>query len=111
MLLTYSETFKRQLKRLSRKYRRIRSDIEPILKRLDAGQVMGDQIPGARHPLYKVRAPNRDAQRGTRGGYRIIYFLVTDAEILLLTVYSKTEQSDIGPEELQRILTDEGFAS
>ena len=63
MVLTYSETFKRQLKRLSRKYRRIRSDIEPILKRLAAGEVLGDQIPGARHPLYKVRAPNRDAQR------------------------------------------------
>ena len=29
--VSYSDAFKRQLKRLSRKYRRIRSDVQPII--------------------------------------------------------------------------------
>lgn len=46
MTVRYSDTFKRQLKRLSRKYRRIRSDIQPFIEQLEAGETPGDQIQG-----------------------------------------------------------------
>ncbi len=35
---------KRQLRRLSRKYRRIRSDVQPLIEQLEAGETPGDQI-------------------------------------------------------------------
>ena len=111
MALQYAEAFKRQLRRLSRKYRRIRSDVTPILEQLDAGEYPGDQIPGTGYTLYKVRAPNRDAKCGTRGGYRIIYYLQTEDDVLLVAIYSKTEQSDISADEIRKILQEKESTS
>jgi len=104
----YTEAFKRQLNRLSRKYRRIRTDIEPVIQSLEAGETPGDQIPGVGHPLYKVRVKNTDARHGQRGGYRLIYYLQTAHDALLVTIYSKTEQTDIDAADLKQILDEEG---
>lgn len=64
----------------------------------------GEQVPGIGATVFKVRAPNRDAQRGSSGGYRMIYYLRTADNITLLAIYSKTEQADISTNELQTIL-------
>ena len=100
----YTEAFKRQLKRLSRRYRRIRDDVQPIIDHLQAGETPGARIPGVGHLLYKVRAPNTDASRGRSGGYRVIYYLCTPNEVLLITIYSKSDQSDIARDELMAII-------
>jgi mRNA-degrading endonuclease RelE of RelBE toxin-antitoxin system len=105
--LTYSAAFLRQLKRLAKKYRRIRADLEPLLEQLRNGETPGDQIQGAGYAVYKTRLPNSDAQRGASGGYRVIYYVQTDTGRLLVAIYSKTEQSDIAPEDIQRIIKDE----
>jgi len=55
MDVEYSEAFKRQLKRLSRRYRQIKNDIKPIVDALIDGKTPGDQIPGTAYTLYKVR--------------------------------------------------------
>ena len=108
MSVRYTGAFQRQLKRLSRHYRRIRQDIQPMIDRLVAGEVLGDRIQGIGECIYKVRVKNTDANRGTRGGFRIIYYLsVEDGYVLLLTIYSKTEQGDIAIEDLQRIIAKE----
>jgi mRNA-degrading endonuclease RelE of RelBE toxin-antitoxin system len=107
VVVSYSDAFKRQLKRLSRRYRRIRDDIQPIIDRLEAGETPGDRISGLGQILYKVRVRNTAAARGKSGGYRIIYYLQTTTDILLVTIYSKSEQSDIGADELLRIIRDE----
>lgn len=100
----FTPEFKRNLRALNKRYRHIRSDIEPILDQLRAGVFIGDQIPRTGYPLYKVRIRNRDAQRGKSGGYRLIYYLRTSKSIILITLYSKTEQSDITAAELRRII-------
>ena len=65
----------------------------------------GDRIPRVKgRPIFKVRIPNRDAQSGKSGGYRMLYYLVDQEQRLLLTIYSKTEQSDINAEEIIRIV-------
>ena len=46
MAVSYSDAFKRQLKRLSRRYRHIRADVQPIIEQLEAGQTPGDQVRG-----------------------------------------------------------------
>ena len=104
MNIFYTQAFQRQLKRLSRKYRRIHADTKPILDAIEAGDMPGDQITGIGATVFKVRVPNRDARRGLSGGYRMIYYLQTQEDIVLLTIYSKTEQGDISANELQAIL-------
>ncbi len=106
MDVEYSEAFKRQLKRLSRRYRQIKKDIKPIVDALIADKTPGDQIIGTIYTLYKVRAKNSDRKRGKSGGYRIIYYLKTDTKCILITLYSKTDQGDITSSKLNSLLTD-----
>lgn len=41
------------------------------------------------------------------GGYRMIYYAQTTSGRLLVTIYSKTEQSDISPDDIRRIIEEE----
>ncbi|MGQ0593839.1 MAG: type II toxin-antitoxin system RelE/ParE family toxin [Gammaproteobacteria bacterium] len=108
MAVRYSDAFKRQLKRLRRRYPHIRQDLQPILEHLAAGETPGNRIPGLGHTVYKLRLRNTDAKRGKSGGYRIIYYLKSDTEVLLVTIYSKAEQSDIAVEDVVRLIREEG---
>jgi len=74
-------TFERDLKRLGRRYRRIRSDLEPLIEQLVAGETPGDRLQGVPAVAYKVRLTNRDARRGKSGGYRVIYCLPANERI------------------------------
>lgn len=92
---------------MSRRYRRIRADVQPVIDRLAAGETPGDRIQGIGQVLYKVRVKNTDARRGKRGGFRMIYYLLAADDVLLVTIYSKSEQGDIAVGELKRIIADE----
>ncbi|MBA4379969.1 MAG: addiction module antitoxin [Anaerolinea sp.] len=102
--LEFTPEFKRNLRILSRKYRHIRSDIDPLLAELQEGITPGDQVTGMDFVVFKTRVKNRDAQKGKSGGYRIIYYLAVPERIILVTIYSKTEQSDISTSQIRRIL-------
>ena len=80
------------------------SDLGPLIKNIEAGDLPGDQVPRAQEEIYKVRVANSDLQRGKSGGYRVIYSVETPTQRVLVTVYSKTEQADVTMEELRRIL-------
>jgi mRNA-degrading endonuclease RelE of RelBE toxin-antitoxin system len=104
VIVRFSIAFKKQLRRLARKYRHIRSDIEPLIDDLRAGKTPGDQIRGARHTVYKVRVRNSDTQRGTSGGYRVIYYIAQADDILFVAVYSKSDQDDIATDAIKDII-------
>jgi mRNA-degrading endonuclease RelE of RelBE toxin-antitoxin system len=103
--------FQRDLKQLIKKYRSIRKDLDNFVKQLREGETPGDQVPHVGYTVYKVRVANSDAKRGKQGGYRIIYYVRTTNRILLITIYVKTEQSDISPERIRRIIEEEGDLS
>ncbi len=100
----FTHEFKRNLRQLAKKYRRIQKDIAPILTDIQTGNLPGDQIPGVTFEIYKVRARNSDSARGKSGGYRVIYQKKEEGIIILITIYAKTEQSDISANEIQAIL-------
>ena len=100
----FTPEFKRNLRQLAKKYRRIRSDIQPIIDTLLSGELPGDRLQGVGFDVYKVRVRNSDVQRGKSGGYRIIYYLPTETSIVLITLYSKMEQQDIEVREIRIIL-------
>lgn len=102
--IRFTPEFKRNLRALARKYRHIRSDIQPVIDELQAGNFVGDQIPRTGYTIYKVRVLNSDLRKGKRAGYRFIYYLKRQDQIILITIYSKTEQSDISVAKLQHIV-------
>jgi Cytotoxic translational repressor of toxin-antitoxin stability system len=85
----FTPEFKRNLRALSKKYRHIRSDVQPVLEQLQAGEFVGDQIPGTRYTVFKVRVRNRDIRKGKSAGYRLIYQVKSPRSVVLVTIYSK----------------------
>ncbi|ACC83598.1 type II toxin-antitoxin system RelE family toxin [Nostoc punctiforme] len=101
-----SATFNRNLRTLAKKYRSIRNDIQPVIEQLQQGELPGDQIPGVSYAIFKLRVRNSDAQKGKSGGYRLIYYVKTATGIILLTVYTKSEQVDIAAKDIQSIIAE-----
>ncbi len=104
--IEFTPTFKRNLRALAKKYRHIRSDVQPIIERLQSGVVLGDQVPGVGHTIFKVRVRNSDIQKGKSSGYRVIYYLKSGDNIILITIYSKLDQGDISPRRIRQILNE-----
>ena len=104
VLVGYAPEFKRNLRRLAKKYRRIKSDLQPLLESLEAGERPGDQIPRSQFTVFKVRVRNSDARRDKRGGYRVIYLVEPPHNLTLLTVYSKSKQGDISVQQIGKII-------
>lgn len=106
IVVRFAAEFEKELYRLSRKYRSIKKDVEPIIERLQEGELLGDRLSGLTSNLYisKVRVKNSDIQKGKSAGYRLIYLVESTTSILLLAIYSKSERSDITGDEIQSIL-------
>jgi mRNA-degrading endonuclease RelE of RelBE toxin-antitoxin system len=103
--LEYTAEFKRNIRQLAKKYRKIKTDLQELLQQLSIGDKPGDQIPDVVYEVFKVRVKNSDSAKGKRGGYRVIYQCKDDV-VILITIYSKSEQEDISPQEIQTIILD-----
>jgi mRNA-degrading endonuclease RelE of RelBE toxin-antitoxin system len=90
--------FKRDLRDLTKRYRQVRSDLQPLIEQLLAGELPGDRIAGLNYTVFKVRLKNSSVQKGKSGGYRVIYYLKTLDTIILVTIYSKSDLTDVDDE-------------
>ncbi|MEW6378054.1 MAG: type II toxin-antitoxin system RelE/ParE family toxin [bacterium] len=102
----YTPEFKRNLRHLAKKYLQIRSDVQPIIDALCKGEAVGDRIQGTAYTVFKVRIRNGDIRKGKRSGYRLIYYLKSPNQIILVTIYSKLDQGDVSADQIRRILTE-----
>jgi mRNA-degrading endonuclease RelE of RelBE toxin-antitoxin system len=93
--------FKRDLSDLSKRYRSIRTDLQPLIDRLQLGETPGDEIIGSRDKVFKVRLKNSNIQKGKSGGYRVIYYVKTEIQTILVTIYSKSDFSDVSNETIE----------
>lgn len=96
--------FKKDLRELAKRYRSIRSDIQPLIEQLQAGEILGDRIAGVKYQVFKVRLKNSNIQKGKSGGYRVIYYLKTAQAIILATIYSKSDISDVSNEIIEEAI-------
>ena len=87
--------FQRDLRDLAKRYRSIRLDLQPLIEQLKSGETPGDLVTGIKYQIFKVRLKNSNIQKGKSGGYRVIYYLKTETEIILATIYSKSDLSDV----------------
>ena len=99
-----SISYKKELKKLNKRYRSIDKDIKPLIEQLEAGETPGDRIAENKYPVYKVRVPNSDTRKGKSGGYRVIYYTITPESILLTTIYSKSDRGNITNKEVEDLI-------
>jgi len=96
--------FKRDIRELAKRYRSIRSDIQPLIEQLQAGELPGDRIAGVKYQIFKVRLKNSNLQKGKSAGYRVIYYVKTEQDIILATIYSKSDISDVSNEVIEEAI-------
>ncbi|NET60893.1 MAG: type II toxin-antitoxin system RelE/ParE family toxin [Symploca sp. SIO2E6] len=108
VFIRFSDEFEKNLHTLSKKYRQIRSDVQPIIEQLQGGNFIGDCIPGmgSEYVILKLRIRNSNIQKGKSAGYRLIYQVESSTSVLLLTIYSKSDREDISPKEISSILAE-----
>lgn len=104
----FTPEFKRNVRALAKKYHHIQSDVQPFIEKIQRGELIGDKVQGTGYAIFKVRIRNSDVSRGKSGGYRVIYYLKTATAVILVTIYSKTEQSDISSAKIKKILSEFG---
>ncbi|MEC4891411.1 MAG: type II toxin-antitoxin system RelE/ParE family toxin [Oscillatoria sp. PMC 1051.18] len=103
IVLTYR--FKRDLRQLAKRYRSIRSDLQPLINQLQAGETPGKRIAGVKYEVFKVRLKNSNIQKGKSAGYRVIYYLKTEKNIIFVTIYSKSDLSDISDRTIEEAVS------
>ena len=100
-----SAAFQKTLRILTKRYRSLRHEVATLIEQLQLGELPGDQISNIGYELYKVRIRNRDAQKGKSGGFRAIYYVKRRTSLLLITLYSKSDQGDVSADEIRTIIS------
>jgi mRNA-degrading endonuclease RelE of RelBE toxin-antitoxin system len=65
---------------------------------------LGDCLQHIGYTVYKVRFKNSNNNKGKSAGYRMIYYAVQYEKIVLLSLYSKSEQNDIDAHTICKII-------
>jgi mRNA-degrading endonuclease RelE of RelBE toxin-antitoxin system len=96
------ESFKRRARKLIRKYPSLKEELDRLLEELSKDPTLGTPLG---QDCYKIRLRIASKGKGKSGGARVIsYVLVKDLSVYLLTIYDKSEQSDVERKELQRLI-------
>jgi mRNA-degrading endonuclease RelE of RelBE toxin-antitoxin system len=94
--------FLRKLKRLSKKYPSLKSDLDTIIDSLEQYPKLGKAIG---YDCYKIRIAISSKGKGKSGGARLITCLrILNNRVYLLDIYDKSEQEDISDAELRGLI-------
>ena len=96
--------FAQTAKKLRKKYPHIKNDLTPLVKKLKQGILEGDRLQGFEGNIYKVRVASSDQKKGKSGGFRVVYYAITeDEEINLIFIFPKASQENLTPNQTKRI--------
>lgn len=100
--------FKRDFKKLAKKYKKIEDDIRKVILELKENPRAGTLL---QYNCYKIRVANSSVPTGKSGGFRVIYyFLDENSDLYLMNIYSKTQQGSISEDALLELLKTNGLA-
>lgn len=98
--------FDKEAKALGKKYPSLKNDLQNLVQMLldnpEAGTLLFDDV-------YKIRMAIKSKNKGKSGGARVIYFnifaqRITRNEIVLLSIYDKSEQKSITDKQIRDAL-------
>jgi mRNA-degrading endonuclease RelE of RelBE toxin-antitoxin system len=97
-----SDKFKTEAKRLLKKYPSLKEELVNLNTVLSTNPTNGVYLG---NNVYKIRLSIKSKGKGKRGGARIItYVLKEKQEVHLLTIYDKSEFSNIDNKALKQII-------
>ncbi|PCJ21222.1 MAG: hypothetical protein COB02_01155 [Candidatus Cloacimonadota bacterium] len=100
-------TFSSKLKKLAKKYKKIKTDLQELQKELSLNPKAGIAL---QYNCYKIRVANSSTPTGKSGGFRVVYYFVdNNNKIFLMTIYSKTQKDNLPESELLKLLNIHGL--
>jgi mRNA-degrading endonuclease RelE of RelBE toxin-antitoxin system len=94
--------FKRELKRLSKKYSSLKKEFAALITGLETKPVQGKPLG---RDCYKIRLMIASKGRGKSGGARVIINIsVSETTVFLLSVYDKSEKESVSDKQLEELL-------
>ncbi|MCF2504198.1 type II toxin-antitoxin system RelE/ParE family toxin [Dyadobacter sp. CY107] len=100
--LIVSTHFKKELKRLAKKYASLKEDVFELGESLADNPAQGSPIG---KNCFKIRLGIKSKGRGKSGGARVITCVFTlQEEVVLLSIYGKAEKENINAKELEDLL-------
>lgn len=102
--------FKKNFKRLWKKYRSLDIDLEELINELKQSPYQGADLGNG---VRKIRMAIRDKGKGKSHGARVITYTailsINEGVVTLLSIYDKAEQSTITQVEINRLLEELGI--
>ena len=99
-----TENFDKEAKRLSKKYRSLRSEIASLISQLEKNPTTGIHLG---NNVYKIRIAIASKGKGKRGGARAMsYTKIAKETVYLFSIYSKGEKDDISDEEIRELINE-----
>lgn len=109
--LKLTEEFKRNAKKLAKRYPSFRDDLEVLYDKLEKSPDIGIKIGKG---LRKVRLAIKSKNKGKSGGARVITHLDvvlagndSEQELALVCVFDKSEKENVPKDYLQQIIDNE----
>ena len=102
LLITFTPEFKREYKRLSKKYASLDEDMKELIEELQENPTFGKSLG---NNAFKIRLAISSKNKGKSGGARIItYFVTEENEVFLLSIYDKSEQENVSDKAIKALI-------
>lgn len=105
-----TDTFFKELKHLSKRYKSIKQDIATLANQLRDNPLLGVDIG---NNLRKIRIAIKSKGKGKSAGARVIVHVLIYTEpsaiVRMLTIYDKSDRSNIADSELTDLLKKNGL--
>jgi mRNA-degrading endonuclease RelE of RelBE toxin-antitoxin system len=105
--VNYTSDFERHLKRLSKKYKSLPSDLARLVNQLKSDPEHGTPLG---FNLFKIRLKISSKGKGKSGGARVVTFLIMqEKEVYLVAIYDKSEIENLHKDQLKALLAAAGL--
>ena len=96
------ECFNKDIKNLFKKYKQLPNDLKLLKEKLLNNPKSGIELGNS---CYKIRLANSSIPTGKSGGFRIIYYYIdSQNNLYLMSMYSKNELENIDDKTILNIL-------
>ena len=98
-------SFDRQVKRLAKKYKSLKEDLQKLVSTLKSDPAVGADLGnGVRKVRMAIRAKGKGKSHGARVITHTAVISVREGVVTLLAIYDKAEQSTITSKEIEQLL-------
>ena len=105
MIIEYSESFIKAVKKLKKKYPKCLDDVISEIKKATSNNDYGSRLQNVEAIAYKLRVKNSSIKSGKSGGFRVIIQLYNDKAIVTaMYVYDKREIENLTSNFLKNLL-------